>query len=142
MLPSIKNAVGSQNPAKNTNLDLRSDELHPSNLRQVRPQKDLQSDRLHSENDSHVALDTQYDFPRLVTTRCDRMNHCGESSVDSHQSDDEFVYDIYGVEISHVSFVDRKGRTWHYYWLCFQPINLVVSSLIITGPLMVSDFGP
>ena len=93
-------------------MDLRSDGLHPSNLSQVRPQKDLQSDRLHPENDSHIALDTQNDFPRLVTTRCDRMNHCGEKSVDSHHGDGEFVYDIYGVgvETSHVSFVEKVER--------------------------------
>ena len=92
VLPSFKNAVGSQNSAKITNLDLPSDVLHPSNFTQVRPQKDLQSDRLHLENDSHVALDAQNDFPRLVTTRCDRMNYCEENSVDSHHGDDEIGF--------------------------------------------------
>ena len=68
--------------------------MHPSNFSQVRSRKDLQSDRLHPENDSHVALDAQNDFPRLVTTRCDQMNHCGENSVDSHHSDDKIGYDM------------------------------------------------
>ena len=93
VLPSIKNAVKNQNSAKNTNLDLRSDGLHPSNFSHARPQEDLQSDRLHPENDSHVDLDAQNDFPRLVTMRCDRINHSGENSVESHHSDDENGYD-------------------------------------------------
>ena len=89
VLPSIKNAVKTQNSAKNTNLDIRSDELHPFNFSQVHPQKDLQSDRLHPIKDSHVALDAQNHFPRLVTMRCDRINHCRENSVESHHSDEE-----------------------------------------------------
>ena len=94
MLPSIKKAVKTQNSAKNTNLDLRSDGLHPSNFSQVRPQKDLQSNRLHPDKDTHVALDAQKDFPRLVTMRCDRINYCRENSVESNHSDDENGYDI------------------------------------------------
>ena len=50
VLPSIKNAVKSQYSAKNTNLDLRSDGLHPNNFSQVRSQKDLQLNRPHPEN--------------------------------------------------------------------------------------------
>ena len=38
MLPSIKNAVGGQNSARNTNLDLRSDVPHPNNFSQVHSQ--------------------------------------------------------------------------------------------------------
>ena len=75
VLPSFKNAVKSQYSAKNTNLDLRSDGLHPNNFSQVRPQKDLQSNRPHPENVSHVAVDVQNDFPRLATMRSDRLNH-------------------------------------------------------------------
>ena len=89
VLPSIKHAVKSQNSAKNTRLDLRSDELHPNNLSQVLPQKDFQSNRLYPENVSHVAEDVQNDFPTLVTMRSDRINHCRENSVDSNQSDDD-----------------------------------------------------
>ena len=73
-------------------MDLRSDGLHPSNFSQVRPQKCLRSVKLHPENDSHVAPDSHNDFPRLVTMRCDRINHCGGDSVDSHHSDD-YGYD-------------------------------------------------
>ena len=89
VLPSIKNAVKSQNSAKNTRLDLRSDGLHPNNLSQVLPQKDFQSNRLYPENVSHVAEDVQNDFTTLVTMRTDRINHCRENSVDSNQRDDD-----------------------------------------------------
>ena len=95
VLPSIKNAVKNRNLAKNTNLDLRSDGLYPGNFSQVRPQKNLQSNRLHPENVSHMAEDVQNDFPRLVTMRSDRINHCRENSVDSHHSDVENGYDTY-----------------------------------------------
>ena len=54
---------------------------------------DLRSDGLHPENDSHVALDAQKDFLRLVTTRREQKNHCEENSVESHHSDDESGYD-------------------------------------------------
>ena len=88
VLPGIKNAVKSQSSAKNTNLDLRSDGPHPSNFSQVYPQKDLQSNRQQPEN-------AQNDIPRLVTLRSDRINHCREESVESHESDDENGYDKY-----------------------------------------------
>ena len=83
VLPSIKNAVKTQNSAKNTNLDLRSEGLHPGNSSQVHPQKDLQSNRLHPEKVSHGAEDVHNDFPRLVTMSSDRINHCRENSLDS-----------------------------------------------------------
>ena len=93
VLPGLENAVKSQSSAKNTNLDLRSDGPHPSNSSQVHPQKDLQSNRLHPENVSYVAGDAQNDFPRLVTLRSDRINHCRENAVESHESDEENGYD-------------------------------------------------
>ena len=93
VLPGIKNAVKSQSPAKNTRLDLRSDGPHPSNFSQVHSQKDLQSNRLHPDNVNYAAGDAQNDFPRLVTLRSDRINHCRENSVESHGSDDVNVYD-------------------------------------------------
>ena len=65
VLPGIKNAVKTHNSAKNTNLDLRSDGLHPGNSSQVRPQKDLQSNRQHPEIVSHVAEVVQNDFRGL-----------------------------------------------------------------------------
>ena len=95
VLPSIKIAVKTENPAKNTTLDLRSDGLHPGNSSQVRPQEDLQSNRMHPENVSHVAEDVQNDFPGLVTMRSDQINHCRENSLDSHHSEDENGYNIY-----------------------------------------------
>ena len=70
-------------------MDLRSDGLHPSNFSQVRPQKNVQSNRQHSENVIHVVEDAQNDFPRLSTMRSDRVNHCREHSLDSNQSDDD-----------------------------------------------------
>ena len=94
VLPGIKSPVKTQSSAKNTNLDLRSDGPHPNNFSQVHPQKDLQSNRLHTENVSYAAGDAQRDFPRLVTLRSDRINHCIENSVDSHKSDDEKGYDM------------------------------------------------
>ena len=93
VLPSIKHAVKRQYSAKNTNLDLRSDGLQPSRFSQVRSQKDLQSNRLHPENVSHVAEDAQNDFPRLVRMRSDRVNHCRENSMDSNRSKDDDGYD-------------------------------------------------
>ena len=94
LLPSKKNAVKSQNSVKNTNLDLQSDGPHPSYFGQVRPQKDLQSHRLHPENASYAAGDAHNDFPRLVSMRSDRINHCREKSLDSNHSDDENGYDM------------------------------------------------
>ena len=89
MLPSIKIAVGGQNSAKNTNLDLRSDGLHPSNFSQVRPQRDLRSNGPHPENVGQPAQDAQKDFPRLLTTSSNRINHRRDNSVDSNESDDD-----------------------------------------------------
>ena len=43
VIPSIRNALGGQNSAENTNLDLRSDGPHPSTFSQVGPQRDLRS---------------------------------------------------------------------------------------------------
>ena len=39
VIPSIRNALESQNSTKNTNRDLRSDGPHPSTFGQVRPQR-------------------------------------------------------------------------------------------------------
>ena len=94
VLPSIKIAVKSQNSAINTNLDLRSDGLHLSSSTQARTQKDLQSDGLHSINVSHMAENTQNEFPRLTTAECNQVNHHNENSGDSHQSDDDYGYDM------------------------------------------------
>ena len=93
VLPSIRNAVGSQNSSKKTNLDLRSDGPHPSNFSQVHPQRDCRSNGQHPEDVSQVAHDAQTDFPRLVATSSNRINHHRKNSVDSHQSDDEYGYD-------------------------------------------------
>ena len=93
VLPSIKIAVKSQNSAKNANLDLRSDGLHPSNSSQAHTQKDLQSERLHSINVSHMAENTQNEFPRLTTAESNRINRRSENSGDSNQSDDDYGYD-------------------------------------------------
>ena len=43
VIPSIKNAMRSQNSVKNTNLDLPSDEPHPSNFSKMRAQRDFRS---------------------------------------------------------------------------------------------------
>ena len=74
-------------------MDLPSDGPHPSNFSQVHLQKDLQSLRLHPESVSYVTGDAQNGFPRLVTMRIDRINHCTENSMDCNQSDDENGYD-------------------------------------------------
>ena len=93
VVPSIKNAVGGQNSARNTNLDLLSDGPLPCNFSQVHPQRDFQSNGLHSENASQVAQDAQKDFPRLVAMSSNRINHHRENSADSNQSDEENGYD-------------------------------------------------
>ena len=97
VLPSIKNIVKSQNSAKITNLDLRSDRPHPSNSSQARPQKDLQSNGLHPENVSNSAGDAENDFPSLVSMKSNRINHCRENFMDSNQGDDETGYDRDGL---------------------------------------------
>ena len=61
VIPSIKNAVGSQTSARNTNLDLRTHGPHPSNFSKVRPQRDFRSNGLHPEKVSQAAQDAQKD---------------------------------------------------------------------------------
>ena len=70
------------------------DRIRVISVKYIHPQKDLQSNRLHPENFSYVAGDAQNDFPRLVTLRSDRINHCRENSEESHESDDENGYDM------------------------------------------------
>ena len=116
VLPSIKIAVKSQNSAKNTNLDLRSDGPHPSNSSQARTQKDRQSDGLHSINASHMFENTQNEFPRLTTAECNQMNHHNENSGDSHQSDDDYGYDTCKFFSAGLSILimktSRNSRCW------------------------------
>ena len=92
VLPSIKNAASRQNSAKNANLDLRSDGLHHSNAVQENSQKDLRSNRIHPENTSKSAQNAQNEFPRLVSIKSSRINHCRDNSDDSQRSDDEYGY--------------------------------------------------
>ena len=94
MIPSIKNAVGSQNSAKHTNLDNRSDGPYPSNFSQVRPLRDFRSNGLHPEKVSPVAQNAQKDFPRLVAMSSNRINHCRGDSVDFNQSDDDGYHSL------------------------------------------------
>ena len=75
VLPSIKNAVGWQNLAKNASLD------------------DFRSDGRHPENTSKPVQNTQNEFPRLVSVKSNQINHCRENSEDSQRSDDEYGYD-------------------------------------------------
>ena len=93
VLPSIRNAVGSQNSVRKAKLDLRSVGPHPNNLGQVFPQRDCWSNGQHPEEVSQVAQDAQKDFPRLIATSSNRINHHEENSVDSNQNDDEYSYD-------------------------------------------------
>ena len=94
VFPSIKNAVRRQNSAKITSLDLRSDGLHQDNAAQENSQKDRWSNRLHPENANKSAQDAQNEFPRLIWTKSNQTNCCGEISVASQQSDDDFGYDM------------------------------------------------
>ena len=80
VLPSVKNAVRGQTSAS-----------------QVRPQRDLRSNGLHSEIASQVAQDAHKDFPRLLTMSSNQINNHRENSVDSNQSDDEGAYDMLGL---------------------------------------------
>ena len=86
---SIRNALGSQNSAENTILDLRSDGLHPSTFGQERLQRDLRSNDLHQEFAGKTAKDAKKDFPRKVAMSSNRRNYHREISVDSRQSDVE-----------------------------------------------------
>ena len=63
VIPSIKNALKSQNSTENTNLDFRSDEPHPSTFSQERPQRDLRSDGPHQQIAGKTSQDAKQDFP-------------------------------------------------------------------------------
>ena len=93
VLPSIKNVVGRQNSAENTNLDLRSNRLHQDHADQENSQKDLRSNRLHPENASKSIQNAQNEFPRLIPVKSSQTKHCRENSVDSQQSEDDYGYD-------------------------------------------------
>ena len=95
VIPSIKNAIGSQNSAKNTNLVLRSDGPHPSNFSKMRAQRDFRSNGPHREKVSQAAQDAQKDFPRLVAMNSNQINHRRENSVDFNQSEDDDGYDTF-----------------------------------------------
>ena len=69
-------------------MDVRSDEPHPSNFSQVRPQRDFRSNGLHPETVNQVAQDAQKDFPRLIAMSSNQINHRIENAVDSNQTDD------------------------------------------------------
>ena len=58
VFPCIKNVVESQNPARNVNLDLRSDRPHRGSAAQENSQKDLRSNRLHAK--------MQINWPRML----------------------------------------------------------------------------
>ena len=85
VIPSIRNAVGSQTSSRKTNLDFRSDGPHPSNFSQVHLQRDFRSNGLHPQEVSQVAQDAQKDFPRLVAVSSNRINHHRENSLDSNK---------------------------------------------------------
>ena len=94
MIPSIRNALESQNSTEITNLDLRSDGQHPSTFNQIRPQRDLRSVGLHRQFAGKASQDAKKDFPRLVAMSSNQLNHQRENSVDSYRSDDENGYDM------------------------------------------------
>ena len=113
VIPSIRNALESQNSTEDTNLDLRSDGPHPSTFSHVRPQRNLRSDGPHPSTFSHVrpqrdlrsdgphqqttgkaSQDVKKDFPRSVAMSSNQIIHQSENSVDSYQSDDENGYDM------------------------------------------------
>ena len=94
VIPSIRNALESQNSTENTNADLRSDGPHPSTFDQVRPQRDLRSVGPQQQVAGNASQDAKKDFPGLVTMSSNRMNHQRENSADSCGSDDELGYDM------------------------------------------------
>ena len=91
---SIRNGLGGQTLAENTNMDLRSDGPHPSTFSQVCPQRDLRSKGPHQQIAVKVAQDTKKDFPRLVARSSNQTNQHRENAVDSNQSDDDDGYDM------------------------------------------------
>ena len=93
VLPSIKNAVRRQNSAQNLNLDLRSDGLQQDTAVPENSQKDLRSNRLHPENIKKSYQDAENEFPRLISIKSNQTYHRRENSVDSQESDDEYGYD-------------------------------------------------
>ena len=93
MIPSIRNALESQNSTEITSLDLRSDGPYPSTFSQVRPQRDLRSVGPHQQIAGKASQDAKKDFPRLVVMSSNQLNHQRENSVDSYRSDDENGYD-------------------------------------------------
>ena len=94
VIPSIRNALESQNSTENTNLYLRSDGPHPSTFSRVRPQRDLKSDGPHQQIAGKASQDAKKDFLRLVAMSSNQINHQRENSVDSYRSDDKNGYDI------------------------------------------------
>ena len=89
VIPSIRNALESQNSTENTNSDLRSDGPHPSTFGQVRPQRDLRSVGPQQQIAGKASQDAKKDFPKLVTMSSNQINHQRENSVDSYRSDDD-----------------------------------------------------
>ena len=94
VIPSIRNALESQNATENTKLDLRSDGPHPSTFSQVHPQRDLRSDGPHEQIAGKASQDAKKEFLRLVAMNSNKINLQGENSVGSHRSDDENDYDM------------------------------------------------
>ena len=75
VIPSIRDALESQNSTKNTNSDLRSDGPHPSTFGQVRPQRDFRSVGPQQQIAGKASQDAKKDFPRLVTMTSNQINH-------------------------------------------------------------------
>ena len=134
VIPSLRNALESQNSTKNTIADLRSDGPHPSTFGRVRPQRDLRSVGPQQQIAGKASQEAKKDFPRLVTMSSNQINHQRENSVGSCGSDDENGYDsTETVDIPEL--IDKHC----YIMLCIGVQNLVQNgskeSVILSKPL-------
>ena len=93
ILPSIENAAASNEAAKTTKWDLRSDGRHPSKADQTTLKFDPKSQILQKNKLNQLTQDSRGDLPRLIATSSNQNNHYSEILVDSDQSDED-GYDI------------------------------------------------
>ena len=83
ILPSIENAVASNEATENTKRDFRSDGRHPSTAGETTQKLDSQSDRLYESRFNQQTHCFKEIFPRLIATSSNHINHHRDSSVDS-----------------------------------------------------------
>ena len=90
ILSSIENAVSSNEAAKNTKWDLRSDGRHPSTAEQTTQKLDSQSHRLHKSKFNQQTKCFSENFPRLIATSINHIYRRRDNSVDFDTNDEGY----------------------------------------------------